>query len=534
MTQSVRVIRQSALNPWVIAIILAIPVFLNSLDLTVVSAFLPELIIELKIPLQTGLDDASWIVSGYLLASIVSLAIMGRVSDLAGRRVVYIVSMIIYIAGSYLVAVAHTYPTDILYSFYRRSGQMIDPAYVNLQVIIIARVIQAFGAGAITPASMALVSDLFASNKRAIVLGFIGAMDTLGWVLGHLYGGLFLQIDGVKWQTIFWINIPITVFALIITLWALRGIKMKRSKGYFDLFGAVFIVSALICMSVGLGGVDLNTAGTNIRALASQTVLPFNWGLIGISAILLLIFILIESRVKSPLINLHLFRRRNVNMGLIANLLIGYCLFIGLVSVPILINIRQESIATMQDAALLVGIILGTLTIPMAVATLPGGWLTERFGYRRTIVGGLAISTIGFLWMWRTWTLEVNNWIIVAQMVLIGTGIGLTFSPISAGVVNSADDDEHGVASSLVLIMRLIGMTISTTSLTSFALNRVNYLASEQLAGVAVNSEVYLRTYATIAAGVLAEIGLIGAVIAVLAMLPALLMKDEHLAKESA
>ncbi len=526
VAQQTRTATKRAFNPWVIAIILAIPVFLNSLDLTVVSAFLPELIVELKIPIQTGLDDAAWIVSGYLLASIISLAIMGRVSDIAGRRAVYIFSMIIYIIGSYLVAVAHTYPTDILYSLYRRSGQMVDPAYVNLQVIIIARVIQAFGAGAITPVSMALVSDLFPAHRRAVVLGFIGAMDTLGWVLGHLYGGLFLQIPGVKWQTIFWINIPITIFALMITLWVLRGIKMNRTRGRFDILGAIFIVGALVCLSISLGGISLNTA-TSLQSLAQSEVVPFNWGLIGISAVLLLIFILIESRVKAPLINLHLFRRRNVNMGLITNLLIGYCIFIGLVAVPILINIRLDNIENMQDAALLVGVMLGAMTIPMALATIPGGWLAEKIGYSRTIVSGLMITIIGFLWMWRSWSLDVNNWIIVMQMILIGTGIGLTFSPISAGVVNSADEDEHGVASSLVLIMRLIGMTISTTSLTSFALNRVNGMASAQLAGVPMNSDVYLQTYATIAAGVLAEIGLIGAVIAFIAIVPALAMKNE-------
>lgn len=527
IAQQTQTFVRATLHPWVIVIILAIPVFQNSLDLTVVSAFLPELIVELKIPLQTGLDDASWIVSGYLLASIISLAIMGRVSDLAGRRMVYIISMLIYIIGSYLVAVAHTYPTDILYSLYRRSGQMIDPAYVNLQVIIIARIIQAFGAGAITPVSMALVSDLFTPNRRPVVLGFIGAMDTLGWVLGHLYGGLFLQIPGVRWQAMFWLNIPITFVALAVTLWALRGVPMNKSKGTFDIFGAIVIVSALICLSVGLGGISLNTS-TSLQTLAESVDVPFNWGLISASAVLLLIFVLIESRVKSPLINLHLFRRRNVNMGLIANLLIGYCIFIGLVSVPILINIRLNSIAEMQGAALLVGVLLGMMTVPMALATIPGGWLTQKMGYKRTITLGMGICIIGFLWMWQSWSLEISNWIITIQMILIGTGIGLTFSPISAGVVNSADDDEHGVASSLVLIMRLIGMTISTTSLTSFALNRVNYLASVQLVGVPLNSDVYLQTYATIAAGVLAELGLIGAVIAALAILPAWLMRDDH------
>ncbi|MCL4255278.1 MAG: MFS transporter, partial [Anaerolineae bacterium] len=230
----------------------------------------------------------------------------------------------------------------------------------------------------------------------------------------------------------------------------------------------------------------------------------------------------------SPLVNLHLFRRRNVNMGLIANLLIGYCIFIGLVSVPILINIRLSSMEEMQDAALLVGILLGAMTVPMALATLPGGWLTQKIGYRRTISLGMVITIIGFVWMWRTWSLDISNIIITIQMILIGTGIGLTFSPISAAVVNSADEDEHGVASSLVLIMRLIGMTVSTTSLTSFALNRVNYLASGQLVGVPLNSDVYLQTYATIAAGVLAELGLIGAIIAGLAILPAWMMKDEN------
>ncbi|HRF99228.1 MAG TPA: hypothetical protein PLZ51_28645, partial [Aggregatilineales bacterium] len=99
-----------------------------------------------------------------------------------------------------------------------------------------------------------------------------------------------------------------------------------------------------------------------------------------------------------------------------------------------------------QDAALLVGVMLGAMTIPMALATIPGGWLAEKIGYSRPIVGGLMITIIGFVWMWRSWSLDVNNWIIVMQMILIGTGIGLTFSPISAGVVNSADDDEHGVA----------------------------------------------------------------------------------------
>ncbi|MDZ4672470.1 MAG: MFS transporter [Phototrophicales bacterium] len=520
-------LKKAMLSPWVIVLILCVPVFINSLDLTVVSAFLPELMIELQIPIQTGLADAAWIVSAYLLAYTVSLAFMGRVSDLAGRRIVYIVSLAIFMLGSYLVAVAHTFPTDWLYDFYLRNGLRIDPAYANLHAIIIARIIQAFGAGAITPASMALASDLFPKHKRAIVLGFIGAVDTLGWVLGHLYGGIFLQIPGVVWQDIFWINIPITLFALAITLWALRGVPMSKSKGRFDILGTIAIAGALICLSIGLGGVNIEVSGsTSLQSLADQAS-PFNFGLLGAGFGLFLLFILIESRIKDPIINLNLFKRRNVNMGLLANLLIGYCIFIGLVAVPILINIRQESVADIKDAALQVGLMLGAMTIPMAIATIPGGWLSEKIGYGRTIIFGMILSIIGFIWMWQTWSIDISDLQIVAQMIFIGAGIGFTFSPISAAVLNSSDEDAHGVASSLILIMRLVGMTISVTSLSNFAISRVNWLAGEQLAGILRHDPSYLQTYSSIAAGVLGELGLLGAIICGLAIIPALAMKNE-------
>ncbi|MBZ0287983.1 MAG: MFS transporter, partial [Anaerolineae bacterium] len=136
---------------WLILAVICIPVFVGSLDLTVVSAFLPELIIELQLPLQTALDDAAWILSGYLLAYTISLTFMGRVSDLIGRRSVYIICLLIFMAGSILVATSGDWPTQFLYSIYRRLGERPDIAYVNLQALIFGRVVQALGAGALVP-----------------------------------------------------------------------------------------------------------------------------------------------------------------------------------------------------------------------------------------------------------------------------------------------------------------------------------------------------------------------------------------------
>src|SRR5690606_23602726 len=167
-------------------------------------AFLPELIIELELPLQTTLNDAAWILSGYLLAYTVSMTFMGRVSDLVGRRSVYVACLVIFLLGSVLVAAAHQWPTQFIYGLYRRLGERPDIAYVNLQVIILGRVVQALGAGALVPVSLALVGDLFPPERRARPLGLVAATDTLGWVLGHLYGGLMVQV--MPWQGIFWVN----------------------------------------------------------------------------------------------------------------------------------------------------------------------------------------------------------------------------------------------------------------------------------------------------------------------------------------
>ncbi len=514
------------LNPWIVLLFMSLPVFVGALDLTVVSAFLPELVIDLELPLQTGLDDASWIVSAYLLAVAIGMTVMGRLSDLVGRRRVYVICLLVFVFGSVLVAVAHLAPTDFLYSVYRRFGERPDRAYVNLQVIIFGRAVQALGAGALVPVTLALAADLFPPHLRARPLGFIGAVDTLGWVLGHLYGGIFVQF--FPWQGLFWINVPLMMIALIAVLYALRHIPQTRHQGRFDFIGAELIAGSLICLNLGLGGsVHIPTSG-NLEELSTlpPNALPLLLGSFG----LFVLFVGVESRVREPLINLKMFRNRGLSAGLVTNLFVGYCLFIGLVIVPILVNIRQTSLDDISSAALQVGILLSALTVPMALATLPGGWLAERIGYRATTIAGLLLAVTGFVLVWRTWTLDIADAIIALEMALVGVGIGLTFSPISASVINVVGEEERGVASTLVIILRLIGMTISVSSLTAFAFSRVNILVAQQLGQVGLDPLQYPDVYAQTTASVLAELGFIGAALCALAIIPAAMLEGRKTA----
>lgn len=516
---------QPSRNLWLILALVSIPVFIGALDLTIVSAFLPDLILSLNLPLQTGLDDAAWIVSGYLLAYAVSMTFMGRVSDLWGRRTVYIVCLIIFIVGSVIVAAADGIFTEWAYGLMRRMGERPDRAYVTLAVIIFGRVVQALGAGALVPVSLALVADLFPPERRARPLGIIGAVDTLGWVLGHLYGGIFVQY--LPWQGLFWANVPLTLIALGLLLWALRGIPQVKHSGRFDLLGAILIVLALTGLTLGLGAnIEVGTSVSGFEDLSPLP--PYALPVLIGAAIAFGLFILVESRVKEPLVNLKLFLRRGVGAGALTNLLIGYVLFAGLVFVPILVNVRAMDVESLKEAALQVGILLSALTIPMAIAAVVGGSLSERIGVRSTTLVGLAMATTGFVWVWQTWALGIPDALVAIQMILAGTGIGLTFSPISAAVINAAHEDERGVASALVIVLRLVGMTLSVSTLTAIALNRVNSLAAERL-GTALDPLQLPDQYASITIEVLGEMGLLVAVLCVVALIPAFFLPTDRI-----
>jgi MFS family permease len=539
---------------WTVMALILIPVFIGALDLTIVSAILPEVLTRLNIPVDTNLGTAAWAVTGYLLAYTVSMTIMGRISDLIGRRGVYLVCLAIFIFGSLWVATAQQFPTAMLNTFARNVlRQRPDINQLSLLAVIIGRVIQALGAGAMVPVSMALVADLFPPERRAQPVGIVGAVDTLGWVLGHLYGGIMVNFfnqngEGIAqwlrgigldwpapdWHTLFMLNVPIGLMAFFLTWWALRDIEHPVGKGRFDFVGAILISIALIGLNVGLGGNTEVTGATNLESLGNQVGLSASSIpiLIG-AAICFVLFLLVEWRLKYPLVDLHLFRKRNVWAASATNLVIGFCLMLGLVSVPLFVNLRLENATAeaIARAAQLAGILLSGLTIPMALAAIPGGWLANRIGYRATTILGIAIAAVGLLAAGLTWRADTPDFVTAGQMVLVGIGLGLTVSPIGTAVINDANESQRGVASALVIILRLVGMTVAISSLTAFALNRVAHLvniaASQFPTGLTPEQTQQQSVAAYFAAGiqVVDELLIIGAIVCVLALIPAMFLQ---------
>jgi len=212
---------------------------------------------------------------------------------------------------------------------------------------------------------------------------------------------------------------------------------------------------------------------------------------------------------------------------------------LGLVSVPLLVNLRAENATSdsIAAAAQNAGILLSALTIPMALVAVPGGALSNRFGYRATTAGGLALAAIGLLFAGLTWSATTSPLLMAGQMVLVGVGLGLTVSPIGTAVINEADDAGRGVASALVIILRLVGMTIAIASLTSYALSRVNALVLEARTTFPIGldpAELERRNVAAyFASGIRAidELLIIGAVVCVVALIPAMFLRGSALIK---
>src|SRR5258708_29902799 len=192
--------------PGLILALVCLPVFIGALALPLVSAVLPEVIRSLTIEIQK-LAVAGWVVTGYFVSYAISMTFMGRVSDVAGRRTVSLLCLVIFFVGSWVVAASPGWPAEMVRRILQSFGARPAAGFAPLYALIAGRVIQAFGAGAMVPVSMALVADLYPPHKRALPLGIIGAVDTAGWVLGHLYGGIIGQVLNSPYP--FFINLPL-------------------------------------------------------------------------------------------------------------------------------------------------------------------------------------------------------------------------------------------------------------------------------------------------------------------------------------
>lgn len=529
------------INRWLIVALACIPVFLGSLDLTIVSAFLPTLTLELGIPLDSGgIEDISWVLTVYLLAYAVSLFVWGRASDLLGRRAAFLICLALYMAGTLLV-IFYRLPAGLLTSLYTTVGVDVAPAYTALHAVLIGRTVAAFGAGAITAVALALVGDLFPAAQRAVPLGLIAAMDTLGWLVGAAWAGFIIQF--MPWSNIFLLNLPPLLLAFGLMAWGLKDVPPHRAEGRFDFIGALLIVALLT---------SLNAALSNLRIVSGAVDFSLVLPLLGLTAGLAVLLIIVEARTPQPLLDVGIFRRSRPYAAATAlNGLIGFCLFIAFIFLPLLTNLREiEALGdggaiiafrdlALQNAALLGGVLMIALTIPLAISSVASGWLMRRFGTTRVTLSGALLALSGFTLLARDLTLDFDVPTMTVIMVITGIGIGAVFTAVINTTLAVVGEAQRGAASAMVLGVRMIAMMIATSALTVYSTQRVNDLLiaieSQEVISAALLRSLspeqypllFPSSYAAATVQTLSEMALFGALLCAVGLLPAWLMREQ-------
>ncbi len=441
-------VRMHPVAAWAALVFASLGVLLGGAELMVVAIALPAIVADFGG--WADLGRVSWIINAYLLAYVVAMPLAGRGADLWGARRLYVVALLLFVAGSAGAGVSRfAGPED------------------GLSWLIASRVVQGFGGGALVPLSMALASHLFSGRARAAALGVEGAATYIGMAIGPAYGAWVLTsfnlplpgVDMASWQWIFLLNVPIGIVTMLLIYVVAGGVETPRVRAGLDLGGALLLSMALVA---GIGAITVSgTAGWTD---------PLVLGGLGLAVVIGSAFTWHELRSRSPLVDLRLFADRAFSAANAVSLLTGYTLATAIIGGPVFVN--RVLFGSNAESS----VALTALTVAIAGGALVGGVVSGWLGERPVTVGGVLLS-VAALVRALGWGVETPIDRLVVDLALFGAGFGLTVSPRATAAVEAAGAGAYGVASAMLQITRTIGMSIGLALLTSIGQNRIDELS---------------------------------------------------------
>ena len=401
--------------------------FLSALDQTVVGTSIRTIGDDLQ-----GLSLQAWVTTAYLIVSTISTPIYGKLSDIFGRRPLFLIAILIFIIGS------------VLASF---STSMVELAAF--------RAIQGLGAGGLMSMPLAIMGDILAPRERAKYQGYFLAVFGISSVIGPLVGGLFAGASEILfitgWRWVFLINVPIGIVALGIVWRFLHIPKQPRHSVRIDWWGATFVIVALVpLLLVAEQGREWGW-GSPI-ALACYVV-----GALGILA-----FVIAETKMKDDaLIPLKLFRSPTFSMATVIGVLVGFGMFGAMLTLPLYLQLVLGSTPT-QSGLEMLPMILGLM-----IASIASGQIIARTGrYRLFPILGTALMSVGFFLL-TFLQYDSPYWQVAIAMLVIGLGLGQLMQTLTIASQNSVGVRDMGVATSGSTFFRQIGGTLGTAVLLS-------------------------------------------------------------------
>jgi EmrB/QacA subfamily drug resistance transporter len=388
-------------------------IFLGAMESTVVSTAMPRVVASLG-----GLDMYSWVFSGFLLTSTVTMPLWGRLSDLLGRRRVFLAGLAVFLVGTALSGL---------------SGTMTE--------LILFRMLQGLGAGSLMTIGMTIIGELFPLERRAKMQGAISGVWGLASLAGPLVGGLLT--DHVSWRWVFYINLPFGLLAMALIATALVDTPRDGRRPVIDYAGVGLFAAGVSALLIG--ALEAGRAGTWTTPGVLSALVLAGGALVG--------FLVVERRAPEPIVPLRLLGNRMVLAAALTGFLAGMAMFGAISFVPLYL----QAVSGMSATA--AGVVLIPFVLGWVAMSATSARLVLRIGYRVVVLSGMLCLTVGFVLLSR-WSETLTQPTAMRDALVGGIGMGLTMVPMLIAVQSAVARADLGVATSMIQFFRTIGGAI--------------------------------------------------------------------------
>ncbi|HWT90412.1 MAG TPA: MFS transporter [Solirubrobacterales bacterium] len=438
--------------------------FMIMLDNTIVNVALPSI----QKDLGASLSGLEWTINGYTLSFAVLLATGGRLGDIFGRRLVFLVGVVIFALSSATAGFA--------------------PDQTSL---VVSRVVQGIGAALMMPGTLSIITDAFPPEERGKAMGTWAGVSALALAVGPVLGGFLAE--HVSWRAIFYVNIPVAVGAVVATLFAVRESR-DTSVG----------------REVDYAGVAVLTAGLTALVLALIEGNAWGWGspeiiaLLVVAAAALPAFVWVENRVKAPMVQFDLLGDRNFLAAVVVAMIISFAML----GVFFFLALYMQDI--LGYSPLEAGVRFLPSTLMIVIVAPISGRLSDRFGARWLIGGGLVLVAAS-LFSFSGLAVDSTYGDLLPGFVLLGIGIAMTMSPMTSAAMNAVPVQKAGVASGVLSMFRMVGgslgIAVTGAIFQSLATSRLESAGSEPGAAAKADAFVYALSHAMVVSACVALVG---------------------------
>ena len=449
-------------NKWIILITVLLLIFMSTLDGSIVNVALPALSRELGVSNRA----VSWVVSSYLITICTVILVFGKLGDITGKTRVFKYGVLLFTFGSFMCGFSS-----------------------SLGMLIFSRALQAVGAAAAMATSQGIITQTFPKHERGKALGLSGTFVALGAMTGPPLGGFLISI--FNWNYIFYINVPIGIIAFIFCMKFLPEEKYEKIK-FPDIKGFLLFSAAVITLFIAI-----------IEGETMKYTNPVILACFFIAIVSFIIFIFVEKRTESPMLDLNIFKSKLFSISIFC----AFIVFVATSSVGIIQPFYLQY--TMKFSPEMTGLLMMAYPVVISVTAPSSGTLSDKIGSELLTFLGLLIISIG-LFLMAFLNEHTPVVLFLAIVVVMAFGAGLFQSPNNSLIMSTVEKDKLGIAGSVNALIRNLGMSVGTAMSTAILYSRMSSLAGHEVTSyITGRDDIFINSvkYVYITAGILCIIG---------------------------